>query len=463
MPTLAPVIRATRPARSNFARASVFAMRESFTPREVVAKAAESLKCIEGPTSPGSIALHGAAQSVGWRAHPQLLGIVTMLTRNGAVTAGVIVVAWLAAWVSSASAIEPVRVVPPGMLANVREPQAAVGPKGEIYVVFGAADSIYCSVSNDGGRSFADPVRVGELGKLALGMRRGPRVAVNESGVVVTAIAAKQKRAPAGELWAWHSTDGGTTWQQPVTVNDVEGAAREGLHALAPGPRDQFAIVWLDLRHGKQEVVGSFSRDGGKTWSDNRLIYASPDGNVCECCHPSVAIDKTGTIYVMWRNQLDGARDMYLSSSSDAGKSFTQARKLGSGTWMKDGCPMDGGALAIGAGTVESIWRRDKDIFRAGLDGDEERIGAGEQPWAAAGVKGTYMVWLSRRQGDLLVLTPGAKKPRQLAASANDPVIVTPVAGQGPAVVVGESGRKESATIFALPVEPGKSAKGTKR
>ena len=49
----------------------------------------------------------------------------------------------------------------------------------------------------------------------------------------------------------------------------------------------------------------------------------------------------------MFRNNVNGSRDEYLVESRDGGRSFAAARKLGSGTWPLNGCPMDGGGLAI--------------------------------------------------------------------------------------------------------------------
>ena len=34
----------------------------------------------------------------------------------------------------------------------------------------------------------------------------------------------------------------------------------------------------------------------GAAWSKNALVYRSPAGNVCECCHPSVAFGLRGWI-----------------------------------------------------------------------------------------------------------------------------------------------------------------------
>src|SRR5690606_4281985 len=69
-----------------------------------------------------------------------------------------------------------------------RQPQISISDEGTIYVVMGKVDSIYVTRSDDNGESFSEAVKVAELPKLALGMRRGPRIATSGSAVIVTAI-----------------------------------------------------------------------------------------------------------------------------------------------------------------------------------------------------------------------------------------------------------------------------------
>jgi hypothetical protein len=226
-------------------------------------------------------------------------------------------------------AADVVTVVPEKSLRDARQPQAAVDPAGRIFIAYGSGDGIYCSVSTDGGKSYAGPVKVGEVAKLGLGKRRGPRVAATEKAIVITAQGHRDNN-----VLAFRSTDAGKTWKGPVTINSVSGSAPEGLHALAAGPDGTVYCVWLDLREKKgQQVYGAASTDGGATWQQERLIYASPDEGVCPCCQPVVNYDLKGGLHVMWRNDLAGNRDMWLISSTDNGKSFGKAAKLGDGSW----------------------------------------------------------------------------------------------------------------------------------
>lgn len=342
-----------------------------------------------------------------------------------------------------ATAGEPVTLPQPEPGEAPQQPQVAVAGPQDIYIAFGAGKCVYCVASQDGGKRFGKPVRVATLSSLMLGSRRGPRVAVAGESVAITAIGER------GELLAWRSNDHGQTWHGPVTINDVPKAAREGLHALAAGPNGELYCVWLDLRNDSSEVFGSRSDDGGRTWSKNQLIYRSPDGNVCECCHPSVTFDAQGNLYVMWRNWLDGNRDLFLSTSKDDGRTFSEPRRLGQGHWKIDHCPMDGGAVAVGKrGEVATVCRREKDIVATLPDQKKEvRLGRGEQPWIAANAQGAWITWISRDGGDLSLQRPNQKRPEIIARHANDPVVSAPLKGHGPVVLVWEEGQRQQKRI----------------
>jgi hypothetical protein len=216
-----------------------------------------------------------------------------------------------------------------------------------------------------------------------------------------------------------------------VVVNDVTGAAREGLHAMAADGKGRLFAAWLDLRTKGTKVYGARSNDGGATWSKNVLVYESPDGHVCECCHPSVASDAKGDIYVMWRNWLGGARDMYIIRSSDGGQSFLDPEKAGTGTWPLQACPMDGGALAIAPDAkIVSVWRRVNEVFLAPRSGAEMKIEIGKDPAIAYGSDGVYAAWSGA--AGIRARIPGKSDPTvlsnaggfvQLAAIPNGPVL----------------------------------------
>jgi hypothetical protein len=361
---------------------------------------------------------------------------------------------------SNDSGESPTQIVTLKTPPDVHEPQAAVDAKGRVYVAYATTALVSISISNDGGATFGDPVAVGAVGKISLGMRRGPRVAATADAVVVSAIGGAQGGGHDGDLVAWRSTTAGVSWNFPVKINDLPGSAREGLHAMGASAKGDVACAWLDIRSGKMEIYCALSSDGGKTFGPNRLVYHSPGGSVCECCHPSLAFDAQSTLYVMFRNELDGARDLYVTESKDGGKTFEKARKLGTGTWKLAACPMDGGSLAIDAsGKVTSLWRREQELYASGSDPIEHKVNSGEQPWLASSDKGVYSTWLSRRGGDLWVLAPKSDTPAKIASDANDPMIACSPDGKGPVIAVWESTAHDATAICAARLDSNEAAK----
>lgn len=287
---------------------------------------------------------------------------------------------------------EPVTIAKDDSSSAPRQPQLAIDESGTIHVVFGQKNVVYYSQSRDGGKSFCEAVPLPETSVMVLGMRRGPRIAATSNNICISFVGGKQGKGKDGDVLAFNSIDGGQNWNGPVAVNEVTGSGREGLHAMAAGPSGAMCCVWLDLRDQKNRNLRRSVKGRWKGWGQNVCVYRSPDGSVCECCHPSVAYDASGGVHVMWRNSLAGARDMYVASSSDGGRTFSPAKKLGTGTWPLKACPMDGGYLAASPkGEIFAAWRRDSDVFSTSPQRQEEqRLGAGRQPWIKLTGNGPY-------------------------------------------------------------------------
>lgn len=307
-----------------------------------------------------------------------------------------------------------------------RQPQAAIAADGTVHLLHGVADAVYHTQSNDGGKTFSTPVLAFRCPNMSLGMRRGPRLAVVKGEVVVTAIGGPLGKGKDGDIRTWRRSASGN-WSEAARVNDVESSAREGLHNMAAGPDGTLWCTWLDLRRKGTELASAFSRDGGRTWSPNQVVYRSPDGSVCECCHPSVVVDSRDGVHILFRNSLNGQRDMFVASSKDA-MTFSPVEALSEKTWTLKACPMDGGMLAVGGDDrVWSAYRRQDQVFLA-VDGQETLLGRGEQPTVARHGNGVVVLWTQGRLGDLMVRT-GDGTPQRLAMQARDPVLASSPAG----------------------------------
>ena len=273
---------------------------------------------------------------------------------------------------------------------------------GVIHLAFASGDSILYCTSTDKGQNFTQPFLVGRVNEMAVVGGRGPQVAGSEDQLVIAVAGDK------GNIYSY--TKSGEKWISNGSINDVPDIAKEGFVSLAANGSGKFYAVWLDLRKdNKNKIGGSVSTDGGKTWSVNKIIYRSPDLSVCECCKPSVVM-KNDHVAVMFRNWINGNRDLYMIQSQDGGNTFGEAEKLGKGSWSLKGCPMDGGGLVIDKDNhLQTVWRREDKIFSSAPGVEENEIGKGKScTMETVNGKNVY-AWVEN--GEIVIMKPrGMKK-----------------------------------------------------
>jgi len=301
----------------------------------------------------------------------------------------------------------------PNTIGSGEQPHISRDTKGHIRVVYGQKDKIYCATSDNNGLTFSSPVLVAEVPGMHLGMSRGPQIASSAHYSIITAMdkagdihcfrldnRASSKAAQPGTVK--DQPGAAKEWKSLGTVNDLKGSSPEGLMSIAADKNDNFYAVWLDIRTGKRNKI-YFSTLSGRAdrWSPNTLIYQSPDGHVCECCRPSIYAEGK-EVAVMFRNWLNGSRDLYLLQSSDKGRTFEKAQKLGEDTWQLNGCPMDGGGLAIDAsGTIHTVWQRKGVVYYCKPGEKEVNMGKGRECSITLGDQAPI---LSMQDGDTLEL-----------------------------------------------------------
>lgn len=349
---------------------------------------------------------------------------------------------------SLVSASEPFKVMSGlGLLAPL-QPQACVDTAGVAHVAFGVGDQVYYCRVNSG--EVFEPQVAFRVPNMSLGMRRGPRITISGESIVISAIGGPHGKGKDGDVLAYRSTDAGKSWIGPVKVNEVDASAREGLHAMTASEDGVVWCVWLDLREKGTQLFAAKSNDGGASWSANKLVYRSPDGSVCECCHPSIIADSK-SVHVLFRNSLGGNRDMFLVSSHDGGNRFDPAVRLGNTHWKLNACPMDGGMLAMAkTSQITTIWRRDQTVVLAEPKVQMDAVlGTGEQPWIASDGDEYHTVWTSKRSGDLWLKSSDSKAGSKIGKDASFPVVVSNAASRS-VYVFWESTTKDGTSILGL-------------
>jgi hypothetical protein len=212
--------------------------------------------------------------------------------------------------------------------------------------------SIWYQVSTDDGRSWSKEIEVqGPPNSGVVAMRGSDARLVAHGKNLVAVWTSKVEGNPhggSGPMVSARSTDGGKSW------SPVRGPADwpKGPHSFFTLGADAKTMhaAWLDSRDGKVPVEGAqamryaHSEDGGLTWSDNVTL----DNVTCACCWTAGRADGAGNFYVLYRDKQPS--DMALGVVDGKTKQWTRLSTVGAFGWDFPGCPHIGGGLAIKTG-----------------------------------------------------------------------------------------------------------------
>jgi hypothetical protein len=205
--------------------------------------------------------------------------------------------------------------------------------------------------SLDGGKSWSQPVRVGEGMPVPHHPHRSndPQIASSGSRVVAVWGSAGRGFRSSGAMVTALSNDGGRTWKRGPNPADDDRHDGHGFADLVA--RDgRFHLTWLDSRSGAQGVRYARSDDGGASWSPNVSVQSGS----CECCWNTIAAGSERALYLLFRGK--GPRDMGLATSRDDGAKWKSGAAVGAFNWQIEACPHTGGGLALtGKGASEIV------------------------------------------------------------------------------------------------------------
>jgi hypothetical protein len=231
---------------------------------------------------------------------------------------------------------------------------------------------IYVATSADGGRSYADPVRVNdEPGTARIGGEMPPRVVFSDRAIDVLWTA----RGPTETtIRTARSDNEGRTFSRSRALQQGGAPGDRGWPAVASDATGHLHAIWLDHRGlaepgGSRHVHGAAKsadekRDGVAMAQKSALFYSGGAAEheiakgVCYCCKTALATGPGGAIFAAWRHVFPGnIRDIAFTTSRDGGRTFAPPVRISEDRWQLDGCPDDGPALGVDdEGVVHVAW-----------------------------------------------------------------------------------------------------------
>lgn len=186
-----------------------------------------------------------------------------------------------------------------------------------------------------------------------------PKIAVGTDGIVHVSWTQNLGERMTGFIRYARSTDGGTHFSAPITLNSDRQIISHRFDTLATDGKGGVAVAWLDARSrtGKipkgspQTQVGVYatvSRDGGASFAADRQVA----DHSCQCCRTGMTWTDHGPV-VFWRHVFGkNIRDFAIADLSGGA-----VLRVTDDAWEVDGCPHHGGGIAAdGRGNLHIVW-----------------------------------------------------------------------------------------------------------
>ena len=353
----------------------------------------------------------------------------------------------------------------------------AVGLDGTVYWAWfdrdADATNVYFSRLKPGEDGPSNPIRVNRVdGEANMHGQAPAQLAVGPNGDIYVVwssrIEVEGRRFPASDVLFAKSSDRGLTFSEAQIVNDDAGGPPSGhtFHDVAVSPDGTIYVSWIDTRaldaarngspdamhhadgeedhmHGHHESITAdmpgpeirvaTSTDGGRSFGPSVVV----DRSSCPCCRTSLAVGPDSAVYVAWRKVYEGdIRDMAISQSGDGGATFSEARRIHVDDWNFDGCPHTGPDLVVDAGgRVHVAWYTGaaggSGLFYAVSDGDrftepvtlQSDTPVSQVRIAQDGERDVWLAWEDSRAGavNLAHVEAGIVEPVTTTFSGNQP------------------------------------------
>jgi hypothetical protein len=315
---------------------------------------------------------------------------------------------------------------------------AKTDKEGTIHLVYDSEDGPKYVKSSDGGLTFGVTVSVVREGSGKVGLEYSAwDMAVGKGGRVHVAMGtnAWKLKLPQDEWGLFYASldPGAAAFSLPRNINRKPS---EGF-SLAADDKGNVTACWLS-----DKLYANVSHDNGETFEP--FVEINTRFNPCNCCATSAAYGEDGKLAVLYREESNNERDMYLVLWDQERGQMTRNR-VSHTPWKTDACPMSYYTVTRKPDGFVAVWPTKGEIYFARLDstGAPSRLSETKTP-GTSGMR-TGMLALSAPDGSTLVAW---KKDGRMGWQLYDiegrpsgPAGSAQSSGNGVAAVVGKDGR----------------------
>jgi hypothetical protein len=287
---------------------------------------------------------------------------------------------------------------------------AKAGADGTIHLLYDSADGPQYVRSMDNGATFSEAIPLEDRGARKPGLEfYGADMAIGKNGSIHVAMSTNAwKLKLPEEEWGYYYAKLEPGASGFSRVRNLNRKPSEGF-SLAANGRGNVAACWLC-----DKLYANVSHDDGNTFG--ATVEINPAYDPCNCCTTSAEYGPDGTLAVLYREETDNERDMFLVLwDQDHGQS--SRTRISSTLWNIDSCPMTYFAISRRDSGYVAAWPTRGDVFFARLDSKGGRLPPGEIKTPGKTGTRTGLLAFSAADGSTLVAW---KKKQRLGWSIYD-------------------------------------------
>lgn len=185
-------------------------------------------------------------------------------------------------------------------------------------------------------------------------------LAVSHEGTVHVALGSNAwKLKLPKEEWGYFYTRRGPADDSFSPLQNINHIPSEGF-SLALYDEKTVTAVWM-----ADKLYANVSHDGGATFA--KAVEIDPVLDPCNCCTTSSVYGADGRLAILYREETNNERDMYVALWDQSRKKVTKT-KISSLPWKIDSCPMTYYAIVPRDQGYVAAWPTKGDIYFTNLD-----------------------------------------------------------------------------------------------
>jgi len=275
--------------------------------------------------------------------------------------------------------------------------KAQLGADGTIHLLLDAEDGPRYVKSTDAGVTFSAPIKIVDSASQKPGLTfQGEDLAIGKDGRVHVAMSnnAWKLKLPEEE-WGFYYASLLPDAKAFSPVRNLNRKPSEGF-SIAADERGNVTACFLS---GK--LFTMVSHDNGETFG--KYGEPNPAWNPCDCCTTAAVYGTDGNLALLYREETDNERDMFVVLSDQRGKSKPLRAPVSDTLWKLNGCPMTYFTITRTDTGYVAAWPTKGQVYFARLDKAGAALPPGEIKTPGTSGMRNGLVALSASDGATLV------------------------------------------------------------